>query len=433
VSSALLLVLFSAVVLAGAAWLAARDALLAGFYVFLFVYVIFALIGYALYPTLSIALGLYLGPGVVPRAVLFLALSFLGFLVTYAILGERIIHRGWIGVRYAAAPGARLALFGAIVLYLAWMAAVFARDYASISYANFPQMPDFAFSIGFKQMPVVSLVLYAFVRRHARTPFERIAGIALLIVEALLFAMIAGKAGNRSDILALSLGVVTYELFPVLTDDRGGLRPGRALQLARRPVVVALVALVGVAGGWLMLRNYAARGSLGAVEGLPTYAILLYNDFFTPAHMLFGAIGLDWVHPWAVIQSNLANATFTGRVFDVPYLQQDIGNALVPGTSNRMASFGYYLFAEGWMFAGAWGFLYNAIVPALGLLCWRRLSATRDLRANLFWAAFAAMFVATIARSQSALIPRSLLFNGVLAAVLFVLATGARAVRSASP
>jgi hypothetical protein len=184
-----------------------------------------------------------------------------------------------------------------------------------------------------------------------------------------------------------------------------------------------------VAGGWLMVRNYIARGSLAPVQGLPTYAVLLYNDFFTPAHMLFGAIGLDWVHPVEVIRSNLANATFTGRVLDIPYLQQDIGDVLAPGASSRSSSFAYYLFAEGYMFAGAWGFLYNAVIPVVGLLFWRRLSATTDRRTNLFWAAFAAMFVAVIARSQSALIARTLLFNGVPAAVLFALVTGARPVR----
>jgi len=131
-----------------------------------------------------------------------------------------------------------------------------------------------------------------------------------------------------------------------------------------------------------------------------------------------------------VIKSNLANATFTGRVLDIPYLQQDLGNTLSPNTSTRSASFAYYLFAEGWMFAGAWGFLYNAVIPAVGLLFWRRFSATTDRRANLFWTAFATMSFAIIARSQSALIARTLLFSGVPAVLVFVLATGARTARS---
>ncbi len=420
-----LLATFSVLVMSGACWLAKRDVLFAGFYLFFFIYVIFALIGYAYFPAVSLALGLYVGPEVLRPAVAFLLLSFGGFLGTYALFGERLIHRGWIGVDYRPAPVARMVFFTVIVLFVVLMASIFARDYDQIAYGNDPQMPSFIFSIGFKQMPVVTLVLYAFVRRHSRTALELAVGCGLLIAEAVLFGSIASKSGNRTDVLALSLGVLMYELYPLITDPLGGIRLQGIVALARRPGVVGAIASIVAAGTWLMLRNYSTRGSSQAVEGLPVYASLLYNDFFPPAHMLFGAISLHWIEPLTVIKSNLANATFTGRLLDVPYLQQDLGNVLVPGSSTRSGSFAYYIFAEGYMFAGPFGFLYNAIVPAIGLLGWRRLSATSDPRANLFWAAFAAMFFADVARSQSALIPRYLLFNGVPAAILFSIATGA--------
>src|SRR5207247_4781759 len=128
-----------------------------------------------------------------------------------------------------------------------------------------------------------------------------------------------------------------FEAYPVLTDDSGRLRLGA---LARRrtlaaTLTIAAVAAVSVAA---VVKNYASRGSQGQLGELPTYARVLYNDYYTPAHMLFGAVAMNYVRPREVVRSSVANAFFVGRALDAPYLQQDLGNLLVPGSSTRSGS-----------------------------------------------------------------------------------------------
>jgi hypothetical protein len=417
--------------LAGLIAVTRRDALLGGFYFFLFVYIIFALVGYAYFPLLSQVLGLYFGPGILPTVTWFCTGSFAAVAVCILFFHKHLVRPGWIGVQYAASPRASYAFLALASLFLIIMLLLFIRDYDEIDYAKVPQMPSDLFAIGFKQINIVALTLWAVIRNHAYNRSHRVMAAALFGASMLLFFAIAAKAGNRTDIVAFGMGVGTFELWPMLTSRSGGLAFSRTqnrqgLLAVTRTVLVGLVALVAIQV------NFALRGGAAQLEGVPAYVAVLYNDYFTPAHMLFGSIALDWVRPIEVLQSTLANGFFLGRTLDVPYLQSNIGNVLVPGSSGRSFSFAYYVFSEGYMVAGFPGFLYNGLVVGGGLLAWRNLSVTADRRANIFWAAFSAMFFANIARSQSVMMLRYLFFFGVPALICFSLATGARWKRTES-
>jgi hypothetical protein len=426
-SPIVMLVLFSIFVLGTTVWMARHDIIFGGFFAFFYVYTIFAMVGYQFYPLVSWSLRLYFGTAVYEVYFWFVTLSFAAFAAAFAVGRRWLVRTDRYGVAYAPRTRRRLLYFAGCAGFLVWMAAVFARDYNQIAYTNDPQMPDFLFAIGFKQMIVVLLVLYAVIRRHSMGGTERgIAGL-LFLTGTLLFIAIASKVGSRSDILALLLGLAIYEAYPAFTSRTGGLR----LRLdARQLRVFAAVSVTLVVAVVLLFRLEGARtGTLPAAR-LPLYATILYNDYFTPAHMLFAAIGLDFVQPMFVLKSNLANAFFVGRVFDVPYLQTEIGNIVAPGSSSRTGSFGFYIFAEGYLAFGRWGFLYNGIVPLLGIALWRLLLASSaDRRFNAFGAALTAMFFASIARSGTVLIVRDLYFFVVPALVLFWLATGAFAHR----
>lgn len=425
------LILFSGAVLAGGWWLARRDFVLAGFYAAFFVYTIFAMVGYELFPVASIALGMYFGPEVYREYYRFVLLSFAAFLGAVAALHGRLVRPGRVAVAFRPSTVGFLAFLAVASVALLWLTAVFARDYDRISYSSDPQFPDFAFSIGFKLMIVLSLVFYAVLRHHARGAFERALVGAGFAYGLGLFLAIAGRSGNRTDVLALALGLATFEAYPLLTDEAGRLRLGA---LARRRAIGAMlaVAVVGAVSVAAIVRNYATRGSEGRLGELPTFARVLYNDYYTPAHMLFGAVAMDYVRPRDVVRSSVANAFFLGRAVDAPYLQQDLGNLLVPGSSTRSGTFGFYVFAEGFLALGRWGFLYNGVVVFLGLCLWRLLSSTTSRRANAFAAAFAAMFFVNVARNQSVLMLRYLYFYGVPAIALFTLATGLRLPRRAA-
>jgi hypothetical protein len=355
----------------------------------------------------------------------FIFLSFAAFALFFAVLRPYLIRPERFAVRYQPSVESKLFFLIALVGFLVWMSAVFIRDYSRISYAGDPQIPDFLFAIGFKEMPIVNMVLFACVRRHSKGATERIFVGGLLVYSLWLFSSIAGRAGNRTDILALLLGVAVYELYPFFVNQLGGMAV--RLTAARVRALLAIGAL-GAAGLFMMFNIQSTRER--GETGLPTYATVLYNDYYTPAHMLMAAIGFGYTRPIEVLKSNLANAFFFGRV---PYLQTELGNMVRPGSSSRSASFGFYVFTEGYLALGRWGFLYNGIVPLLGIALWRLPSSSDDRLFNAFGTALAAMFFANIARSQTMLLVRDFYFFLIPALVLFAIVTGARPRRLTMP
>jgi hypothetical protein len=420
-TDAVLLASFSAAVLLGAWRMARRDALYAGFFVFFFVYTIFAMIGYRYFPIASLVFNAYFGPAIFRPYLVFVALSFLAYWVFF-----RLGHRWLVGnvlreVRYAPNAVVKWIALGVATLFVAWMAITLARIYPAISYAAIPQIPNFAFAFAFKNSIFVILLLLAFARHHAVTAFEKLAATALVSLLGVVFLLTALRAGNRTDILALLLGLVWYESAPYLFDTRWRFRPRVTRQLLAK---AAILATIGGAALALMVWISGARSS-APVEPGPLYARILVNDYYAPAHILFGAMAFDYVRPLLILKSNIANSLLIGGVLNVPYPQTEIGNMLVPGSSSRSTGFAYFIFTEGFMAMGRFGAVYNGLIPVIAIALWRRLGRTSDRQYNAFVGALCAMSFATVARSGNYLLLRVYLFNLLPFLLMFRIVTGA--------
>lgn len=419
------LVVFSVVVLGCTVVVARRDVIAAGFVAFFFVYTIFAMIGYRLLPIISWVERLYFGPEVYVPYYVFVLASFLGLTVVLLILERHFVAGAHFEVVYAPSDTAKVAGYGLIAALALAMAWTLSRIIGDISYGGNPQIPNKGFAIAFKYLPVLILIMYAMARDFGTSAAERgLAGVLGGVLTA-TFLLTGMRAGNRTDILSLLLGLVTYELYPFFVTEGGG--------LARRPCPgalrrVLLVVAVLAVGGLLMQHVFATRAADELRTGLPWYASVLMNDYYSPAHMLFAAIRLDYVDPLLVLKSNIANSLFLGGRLGIPYLQEELGNLIVPGSASRSTGYGYFIFTEGFMAMKWMGILYNSVVPATGIILWRRLGTSTDQRYNALVAGLCSMFFAVVARSGNHILIRNYLTVLVPAILLFRALAGARPV-----
>ena len=126
--------------------------------------------------------------------------------------------------------------------------------------------------------------------------------------------------------------------------------------------------------------------------------MVVLKDYFTPFHVLIGAMANDYVDPLAVLASNAANSLmFLG----VDYLQAYVVHQWEPGVVTRTASPAMFAFTEGYVALGWAGFIYNGVVWSAGIALWRRLSRSNDQNFNAIAFALTIALAATVPRSQS--------------------------------
>lgn len=417
-SSDFLILLFCLIYLAAQLHLFKVDVFFAAYYFYLFVYCIFAVVGYLYFPNLSSAISAYFGAEIETGALLFLILSFT-FVYLALILASRsgTIRQVQFAVgrarfNYAAATGL------AVSMILGIQALGFFSFGEALSYANASD-PEFLSDAGlyyklwftaFKLSPTVITVLYA-VLRFGYWPGAAGRGLlyALLLAETTIFLLTAHAVGNRLELVSLINAVIFVELI-----CRSGKRSEKSGTFYMGVAVALAVALAYMF--WLS-RNRASD----PFEGLALMETVLFQDYFSPAHMLFAAIAHNLIMPAEVLISNAMNSLV---LMNHPYLQQTVADVINPGVSSRSTGYAFYVLAEGYMALGMAGFLYNAAVIGLGMGLWRRLAATESAAMNCLLLPILAIDLVNLCRGQSAYFIKNIYFHFIPALFLIFLATG---------
>lgn len=89
----------------------------------------------------------------------------------------------------------------------------------------------------------------------------------------------------------------------------------------------------------------------------------------------FAVIRYNYINPIEVIVSTIIKS-FIGN--DYPYLFETLGKLYASFNLNATYSFAHFLFADGFVFLGYLGFLYNGIVIGAFILLWQSLTQTND-------------------------------------------------------
>lgn len=251
-----------------------------------------------------------------------------------------------------------------------------------------------------KSSVAINVALYCIVRlRIRRSTVMRV----FTVMSFASFLVFAAKLGNRTDVLALFLGIFVFE----------------ASKTKLKFVHFARLALISAALLIFLILIESLRAEPADTAFNSVLEAALMKDYFSPAHILFAAIGLNYIDPGEVLTSNAANALI---LLGYPYLQATVTEMFNPGIATRSAGYAFYIFSEGWLFSGFSGFIYNSIVVAGGLLLWRRLANTRTPELKLLLIALFGSMVVNIARGQSSYFIKYIytyVFPGVLMFLFF--------------
>ena len=149
----------------------------------------------------------------------------------------------------------------------------------------------------------------------------------------------------------------------------------------------------------------------------------LFKDYFAPAHILYAAMGLNYINPLEVIYSNLSNSLI---LLNYPYLQAPVTELINPGVATRSAGYAFYIFSEGFIFMGFFGFLYNGFMLMTGASIWHLFKNAKNKYYSFLILAIMSTQFANIARSQSSYFYKDLYIIFLPVLIVFYLSSGLR-------
>jgi hypothetical protein len=232
----------------------------------------------------------------------------------------------------------------------------------------------------FKFFVVVNVVLYAIIRDRLGHYF-RVIYIALSLVYAVLFFVIALKLGNRTDILALSLGIFTYHLY------RDKFNYIRILKIFFSFLIIGTIFYI------IEMTRYEDN-----TTQLDFWGGIIAKDWYAPAHILFAAVRYGVIDPVEVLLSNSSNALVMIRY---PYLQNLVTEIFNPGVATRSAGYAFYILTEGYMVLGNFGFIYNSFLILFGWAMWRKFASTENKCFNNLLLGLMGCMLVNLVRGQS--------------------------------
>lgn len=388
----LLLSVFSIYVLISGLYIIKRSILFGGIYFFLFLYSIFAQIGYYYYPELSeVMWQAYFGVHWFYNFYFFNFASFLSFFVLFLFLYNYIRRFTSYDVAFSKYPFlgvsfliAYIFLFIFILIYYLNIKDILNYSSASdIDFAKSQGMSYTVFMIVFKFMKFISVIVYASARFGRKKSINITVNyktlLLLFIFNTTLFLIISVKSGNRTDIVALILGILIIE-------HQIGLNFKRIISIG--------CFILGV----LFLMNFIEENRSESSFELNFFQKLILQDYHAPAHILYAAMAYNYISPSTVLLSNVCNALI---LLDYPYLQAFVMELFRPGIATRSASYAFYLFSEGFIFMGYYGFIYNAIVSFIYISFWHQLKNSSNKYYNIILLSVMSMMFANIVRGQS--------------------------------
>lgn len=361
----------------------ARNRIFGLYYTTLYIYSAFSIAGYLYIPGLSESLAAYFGNAVGRESLIFTFASMVLLWGVNMVIyrhgpeGKAVVH-AW---HPPTVPALGIVLLAVVVMIFVGL---LAANFSELSWYIFEEsvalpLKTALFIAMYKTTVGILITGYLVVRSKEIGTNRVFRGLYAVLVLAFLVA--SARLGNRTDPTAFLLGVVLFE----------ALSRELRLRTIAWGAVVALVAVLAISA--IEFYRYRDGGASG-----PLLERIVRNDYYAPAHMLFAAVAFDFVDPMAVIRSNSANALI---LFGEPYLQQTITELFRSDVATRSAGYAFYIFTEGWMFAGWWGVFYNALIPSAGLWLWNRLSATDNRFANLLAQMLVASMLINVTRGQS--------------------------------
>ena len=366
----------------------------------LFIYTIFAQIGYVYFSELSDFYSAYFGISLFYK---YWAFMFLSFVLTYVFY--RYLHRKERApAAYFIKPMRRNYgeyVFFAITIFLLLALYVYFKVYrGAFGYGGGNSAGGPWFGIGFWLFTVVVFVLYTLIRDKSSGFRKRLFSLFLFVLCVLFFLQVNVAAGTRSSILYLFIALVFYELSPLWLAIKKNKKKVFVVLISGLLLVSTLQTLrvVRTLGDDLSFSSFVTADKSESKFAEQTLAAtFLLQDYYLPSHTLFLSMQYGIIDPLEVVKSNFANSLVR---FEYPFLSNTIMERSLGTSNDRGVGWAYHFFVEGYNAFGMAGVLYNAVIWNIGMLLWLKLSQSNNQRHNRAMLALAALFIALVTRGQ---------------------------------
>lgn len=363
-----------------------RDRLFGIIYALLFLYSVFAFIGYLYMPGLSESILAYFGDQAGYLALYFVFLSMiLIFFINFFLYRPKGNHEIEMGFVTNFDKSQNFSIYALTIPYLIISIFIYYlfTNIQNLSWSE-AQKENISFSFSvfigiFKLSVGVLITLYVFIREKC---FENYRSLIIpFVLYLVIFLYAAVQLGNRTDPAAFIVGVLFLE------SSRKQLSFKVIFQSIF--VIAAAIALLSVIEIFRYDNNYSVASVTERI---------VRNDYFAPAHMLFASIAYGFVDFGEVARSNFSNSMILQYY---PYLQETVTDMFNEGVATRSAGYAFFVLAEGFIALGFLGVLYNAFVITFFVRLWNFLGCTDSRFVNLLIKSVLATMCINVVRTQS--------------------------------
>lgn len=367
----------------------------------LYIYTIFAQIGYAYFPELSDLAGAYFGPMLFYKYWAFMFFSFVFTFLLYRAINPGNYKKNSYIVKSTSLNYGEYFFF-AIVILLYLILSQYFRTYRGIfGYGGGTPMGGPWFGIGFWIFTLCTLILFTLFRDRSNKTKKRIFSFVLFLICSSFFMQVAIASGVRSTILYFFISLAFYELSPII----------KTIKFQKRKIFIFVASSIFVISMLTTLRtlrtqgedinfssftNYESSETQFSDQALP--AAILLQDYYLPSHTLFISMHYNIIDPIEVAKSNLANSLIKVKY---PYLTTMIVEQSTGHSDVRGAGWSYHYFVEGYNAVGLLGVFYNALFWNLGMILWIRLTQSNNRRHNKAMLSIAVLVIVLVMRSQT--------------------------------
>lgn len=392
----------------------------------LYIYTIFAQIGYAYFPELSILTGAYFGPILFYKYWAFMFFSFFFSFLLYKKMNPKNPKKVLYKVKPARKNYGEYVFFLFVMLLYLALNTYFYKYRGEFGYGGGTPMGGPWFGIGFLLFQSCTFILYTLFRDKSNKIIKRKFSFIIFFLCISFFIKVAIAAGARSPILYVFIGILIYELYPIISTIKYQKRKifiliFTTLFLFNMLTVLRTLRTQGEEIGFSSFHNYDSSNSVFSDQDLQT--VILAQDYYVPSHTLFISMYLKFIDPIEVIKSNFYNSLV---LFKYPYLSNQIVARLKGSEDERGAGWSYHYFVEGYNAIGLLGVFYSALFWNLGMILWLSLTQSNNRRHNILMLAFLSIIITDTMRGQTGTFVRNYWLILLPALFLSLLANNAK-------
>lgn len=369
----------------------------------LYIYTIFAQIGYVYFPELSILYNAYYGPNMFYKYWAFMFFSFVLSFFIYNKFNSKNHNKIVYIVRSASLNYGQYIFFLIVFLLYFGLTTYFGKYRAYFGYGGGTPMGGPWFGIGFWIFTICNFILYTLFRDKSNKIKKRRFSLIIFLLCTFFFLKVAIASGVRSTILYFFLCLIFYEVTPLI----------KTIKFQKRKIFIYLTSCFILINLLTILRtlrsqgeeisfssfyNYESNDSKYSLSNQGLAPLLLLQDYYLPSHTLFVSMNYKIIDPLEVLKSNAANSLIK---LNYPFLTTKIVKRATGSNHDRGAGWAYHYFVEGYNAMGFLGVFYNALFWNIGMYFWIRLTKSNNRIHNKAMLSVLVLVIVIAMRSQT--------------------------------